>query len=67
MTPLRLHCPNTLTRGGMWSQRIPWQQKPGYYRIPPPGSLPLGITMDANQRLWFTGIDKISMLSPGRS
>jgi hypothetical protein len=33
-----------------------------YYRIPTPGTLPLGLAMDANQRLWFTGIDKIGML-----
>src|SRR6266568_2201536 len=37
-----------------------------YYRIPTPASLPLGITMDANQHLWFTGIDRIGTLSPGR-
>jgi streptogramin lyase len=37
-----------------------------YYRIPTPGSLPLGITMDTKQHLWFTGIDKIGMLRPER-
>jgi len=37
-----------------------------YYRIPAPGSLPLGLAMDANQNLWFTGMDKIGMLHPAR-
>ncbi len=37
-----------------------------YYRIPTPASLPLGITMDANQHLWFTGIDRIGTLNPER-
>jgi virginiamycin B lyase len=35
-----------------------------YYRIPTPGTLPLGLAMDANQRLWFTGVDKIGRLRP---
>jgi virginiamycin B lyase len=35
-----------------------------YYRIPTPGTLPLGLTMDANQGLWFTGVDKIGVLHP---
>ena len=37
-----------------------------FYRIPAPGSLPLGLAMDANQNLWFTGLDKIGMLHPAR-
>ncbi len=37
-----------------------------YYRIPAPGSLPLGLVMDANQGLWFTGVDKIGVLHPVR-
>jgi virginiamycin B lyase len=37
-----------------------------YYRIPVPDSLPLGIAMDANQNLWFTGIDRVGMLHPER-
>jgi streptogramin lyase len=35
-----------------------------YFRIPATGSLPLGLVMDANQNLWFTGLDKIGMLHP---
>ncbi|MFL5662017.1 MAG: hypothetical protein ACJ8BW_11810, partial [Ktedonobacteraceae bacterium] len=35
-----------------------------YYRIPTPGSLPLGLVMDANDNLWFTGVDKIGLLHP---
>ena len=37
-----------------------------YYHIPAPGRLPLGLVMDVNQNLWFTGIDKIGMLRPER-
>lgn len=37
-----------------------------YYRIPAAGSLPLGLAMDGNQNLWFTGDDKIGMLHPVR-
>lgn len=37
-----------------------------YYRIPAPGSLPLGLAIDANQNLWYTGLDKIGMLHPAR-
>jgi virginiamycin B lyase len=36
------------------------------YRIPSPGSLPLGLVMDTNQNLWFTGLDRIGMLYPAR-
>jgi virginiamycin B lyase len=35
-----------------------------FYRIPAPGSLPIGLAMDANQNLWFTGLDTIGMLHP---
>jgi streptogramin lyase len=35
-----------------------------YYRIPTPGTSPLGLAMDANQRLWFTGVDMIGVLHP---
>jgi len=35
-----------------------------YYRIPTPGTLPLGLATDGNQNLWFTGVDKIGMLRP---
>ena len=35
-----------------------------YYCIPTPGTLPLGLAMDANQCLWFTGVDKIGVLHP---
>ena len=35
-----------------------------YYHIPARGSLPLGLTMDANHSLWFTSIDKIGILHP---
>lgn len=37
-----------------------------YYTIPTPGSLPLGIVMDAHHTLWFTeaGSNKIGMLQP---
>ena len=38
-----------------------------YYRIPTAGSLPLGLVMDANQNIWFTGLDKLGMLNPVRS
>lgn len=34
------------------------------YRIPTPGTLPLGLAMDANLRLWFTEVDKIGVLRP---
>jgi streptogramin lyase len=37
------------------------------YRISTSGSLPLGLVMDANQNLWFTGMDRIGMLHPARS
>lgn len=37
-----------------------------YYRVPAPDSLPLGLAMDANQNLWYTGLDKIGMLHPAR-
>jgi len=37
-----------------------------YYRMPAAGTLPLGLAMDGNQNLWFTGIDKIGMLHPVR-
>jgi virginiamycin B lyase len=37
-----------------------------YYRIPASGTLPLGLAMDANQNLWFTGDDKIGKLHPAR-
>jgi streptogramin lyase len=37
-----------------------------YYRIPAPGSLPLGLVIDADQNLWFTGLDKIGILHPAR-
>lgn len=37
------------------------------YHIPGPGSLPLGLAMDANQNLWFTGVDKVGMLRPERA
>lgn len=40
------------------------QQRFIYYRIPTPGTLPLGLAMDANQNLWFTGRDTIGMLHP---
>ena len=36
------------------------------FRIPTPGSIPLGLVMDANQNLWFTGMDSIGMLHPAR-
>jgi len=36
------------------------------YHIPTPGSLPLGLVMDTNHNLWFTGLDKIGMLHPAR-
>ncbi len=36
------------------------------YRLPTPDSLPLGLVMDANQNLWFTGMDRIGMLHPAR-
>src|SRR2546425_2253833 len=35
-----------------------------YYRIPAPGSLPLGLAMDAHHNLWFTGVDKIGTMHP---
>ena len=37
-----------------------------YYTIPSPGSLPLGLVMDAHHDLWFTeaGSNKIGMLQP---
>jgi streptogramin lyase len=35
-----------------------------YYRIPTSDTLPLGLAMDENQRLWFTGVDKIGVLHP---
>ncbi len=37
-----------------------------YYTIPTPGSLPLGVVMDAHHTLWFTeaGSNKIGMLQP---
>lgn len=35
-----------------------------YYRILAPGSLPLGLAMDAHHNLWFTGVDKIGTLHP---
>lgn len=37
-----------------------------YYPIPAAGSLPLGLAMDANQNLWFTGLDRVGMLQPAR-
>jgi hypothetical protein len=35
-----------------------------YYHIHTRGSLPVGLTMDASQSLWFTGVDKIGLLLP---
>lgn len=37
-----------------------------YYTIPTPGSLPLGLVIDAHSSLWFTeaGANKIGMLQP---
>ena len=37
-----------------------------YYRIPTEGSLPFGLVMDTQHRIWFTeaGSNKIGMLKP---
>lgn len=35
-----------------------------YYRIPTAGSLPLALAMGPDHTLWFTEVDKISMLRP---
>jgi virginiamycin B lyase len=35
-----------------------------YYHIPAPGSLPLGLAMDTNHNLWFTGVNTIGKLRP---
>ncbi|HTD19439.1 MAG TPA: hypothetical protein VK667_07900, partial [Ktedonobacteraceae bacterium] len=35
-----------------------------YYHIPAPGSLPLGLAMDTNHNLWFTGVNTIGKLQP---
>jgi virginiamycin B lyase len=35
-----------------------------YYHIPKPGSQPLGLVMDGNHALWFTGVDAVGVLRP---
>jgi virginiamycin B lyase len=38
-----------------------------FYHIPTPDSLPLGLAMDANHNLWYTGLDTIGTLHPART
>lgn len=35
-----------------------------YYHIPKPSSQPLGLVMDGNHALWFTGVDAVGVLRP---
>jgi virginiamycin B lyase len=37
------------------------------YRIPTPGGLPLGLVMDTNHNIWFTGLDTIGVLHPAKT